>query len=92
MKHNFFAELIARFQLESPTFFKKIQTICYSAAGIIQALVAFKAAGVDLGVFTPYVNEGSMIIAVIGALLAKTPVCDNDALHAKLNKDTTSAQ
>ncbi len=85
--YAFFSELLLRLSLRSPVFFKRLQKVFYTLAGVAQLLVGLRDFGfVFPAVFASIISQSSAVLLFLAAVLSSLPVKDPDELQKRLEK------
>jgi len=87
MQKNFIDQILVRIKSSSPAFFKKLQVLFFSLAGIVLVLIFLEPLKLNLHGFGGYVNWNTFIVLLGFAGVNMLPVTDNSVLDKKVKTD-----
>lgn len=90
MQKTFISQILARVKSESPSFFKKLQVLFFTLAGIVLVLIFLEPLHINLHGFEGYVNWNTFMVLLGFAGVNMLPVADNSVLEKKVNDDETN--
>lgn len=87
MQKTFISQILARIKSESPSFFKKLQVLFFTLAGIVLVLIFLEPLHINLHGFEGYVNWNTFIVLLGFAGVNMLPVSDSSVLEKKVNDE-----
>lgn len=88
MKQNIIKEILVRVSNASPTLFKRLQAIFFSATALVVVLIFLAPLNINLHGFEVYVNWDTVLTLFGFATLSMLPVADPNVLNKKTNGDS----
>ena len=92
MQKNFIQQILVRIKSSSPSFFKKLQVLFFSLAGLVLVLIFLEPLKLNLHGFEGYVNWNTFMVLLGFAGVNMLPVSDDTVIHKKVNDDGAAGE